>query len=146
MWMCHFPVLCFVYAVWFERNVNASSDVFLVSECAWILALWSVSTINTRQRFEQVTVRIFVSSMESFKCYMQNKTFYSCYHGNSFTRKGWERGREMKTDTQTSHPDFFIYVCSWTIRVWVRACVRGSGQEALGSCSQRRTEKCIVGN
>ncbi len=36
---------------------------------------------------EQVTVRLFVSSMELFKCYMQNKTIHSSYHGNSLTKR-----------------------------------------------------------
>jgi len=47
--------------------------------------------ISTLEVVEQVTVRLFVSSMKLFKCCMQNKTLCSSYHGNSFTNNERER-------------------------------------------------------
>jgi len=52
--------------------------------------------ISTLEVVEQVTVRLFVSSMKVFKCCMQNKTLCSSYHGNSFTNNERERERERE--------------------------------------------------
>lgn len=80
----------------------------------------------------QATVTLFISSMELFKCYMQNKTFRSSYHGNSFIKRERarerdgngdrerEKGGEIERDVKRGLSPipltlaFSIHVCSWT--------------------------------
>ncbi len=54
---------------------------------------------------EQVTVRLFVSSMELFKCNMQNKTIHCSYHGNSLTKRESRIERDGNGDRERERKD-----------------------------------------